>query len=88
MVIYGLANKIENLYLYVFCLGLALIFNHLLFVKPKKFLNYNFKRNLVGGIVVAAYVILTFSTFFVIANIHRDKVFAERKNVMEYSRTK
>jgi hypothetical protein len=65
-----------------------MIINHLLFVKPKKFLKYNFRRGWAGGIAVTAYVILTFSIFLVIGNTHRDKVYPERKKVMEYSRTK
>ncbi len=62
-------------------LGMLLIgiLNHLLFVRPKKFLQYNFQKNKKGGVLIIVYLIISASLTFIVGHYNRKKIFEERK---------
>jgi hypothetical protein len=47
------------------------IVNYVFFVKPKNFLEYNFKKNRLGGFFIIVYIILTGVLFILVANHNR-----------------
>lgn len=64
---YYISNKIFVLFSLLF----LWITNYLFFVRPKKFLKLNFKKDKTGGFLVLIYIILTAISFILIAKYHR-----------------
>jgi hypothetical protein len=54
-------------------------FNYRLFIKGRKFLNYNFKSDKKGGYAIIGFIIFLAFIFVFIANINREKIFKERE---------
>jgi len=57
--------------------GILWLLNHYLFVQHKKFLEYNFRKDFLGGILIVLYIILTGALFIWVANLNRAKIFNE-----------
>ena len=57
------------------------VLNYLFFIKPKKFLNYNFKPDKKGGNAIIGFIVLLVLIFVFIANKNREKIFKEREKV-------
>ena len=55
------------------------LLNYWFFIKPKKFLNYNFKPNKKGGYAIIGFIVLLALSFVFIANKNRAKIFKERE---------
>lgn len=55
------------------------ILNYWFFIKPKKFLNYNFKPDKKGGYAIIGFIVLLVLIFVFIANKNREKIFKERE---------
>ncbi len=53
--------------------------NYWFFIKPKKFLNYNFKPDKKGGYAIIGFIVFLALLFIFIANKNREKVFKERE---------
>lgn len=53
--------------------------NYWFFIKPKKFLNYNFKADKKGGYAIIGFIVLLALMFVLIANKNREKIFKERE---------
>lgn len=70
-----LPNKIITVF---YIIILALI-NHLLFIRQKRFLNYNFSKTKNGKLLVFTYFLFIIILFYYIVDIHTDKIFKERE---------
>lgn len=57
------------------------IINFIFFVRPKKFLKYNFEKDGLGGLMIILYFVLTVTTFILVANKNRERIFTEREKV-------
>ncbi|MEE9348542.1 MAG: hypothetical protein V3U80_00680 [Flavobacteriaceae bacterium] len=51
------------------------LFNYYYFVFPKKFLNYNFKKDRKGTIAITIFVLVIFINTVVSSNYNRTKIF-------------
>lgn len=58
---------------------IVLCLNYILFIKGKRFLNYNFKKDFKGGISIVVYILLTTITAISVANLNRSKIFEQRR---------
>ncbi|OWP82983.1 hypothetical protein BWK59_12965 [Flavobacterium davisii] len=58
------------------------VLNYFLFVKNKKYLNYNFKADKKGGYAIIGFIVLLAMSFVFIANKNRDKIFKEREKAI------
>jgi len=72
-----LPNKIITIFYIIF---IALI-NHFVFIKNKKFLNYNFSKSKKGKLIVLLYFLFVIILFYRIVDIHTNKIFKEREKV-------
>lgn len=68
---YYLSNKIYVLT----SLVILWIANYIFFVKPKKFLEFNFKKDKKGGKFILIYIIFTTFLFIFVANYYRANLF-------------
>ncbi len=55
------------------------LLNYFLFIKDRKFLNYNFKNDKKGGYVIILYVVILALILIFFANKNREKIFTERE---------
>lgn len=62
--------------LYLLVIGFL---NYWIFVKEKKFLNYNFKNDKKGGYAIIGFIILLALLFIFIANKNREEIFKEQE---------
>ena len=53
--------------------------NYWFFIKPKKFLNYNFKADKKSGYAIIGFIVFLALMFVLIANKNREKIFKERE---------
>ena len=53
--------------------------NYYFFVKPKTFLNYNFKQGKKGGYAIIVFIVLLAISFVFIVNKNKEKIFQERE---------
>jgi O-antigen/teichoic acid export membrane protein len=60
-----------NWHILIYYIILALL-NYYLFIKAKKFLKYNFKRDIKGGVLATIAVIIIFLSFILMTLINRD----------------
>lgn len=63
----------------IVCLVVILFLNYVLFIKSKRFLSYNFKKDFKGGISVVFYMLFTAIIFIWVANLNRAKIFEQRR---------
>ena len=75
-------NKIVTGKTSVVCLmGIIGFLNYWFLIKPKKFLNHNFKTDKKGGYVIVGFIVLLALMFVLIANKNREKIFKEREKL-------
>ncbi|MEJ5106546.1 hypothetical protein [Chryseobacterium sp. MYb328] len=55
------------------------ILNHLLFVRTKRFLQYNFQKDKNGGVLIITYLIISAFLTFIVGHYNRAKIFEERR---------
>lgn len=67
--------ELPNKYYAIGCGILICFLNYFFIVKNKKFLNYNFQKDKIGGAVVVGFVVLTAIVFITIGNIYRSKMY-------------
>jgi len=65
--------KIPNKFYLLFFVLLVWIINYYMIVKKETFLNYNFRKDKKGGILIIGYLIVTAVSFICIANLNREK---------------
>lgn len=58
---------------------IVLCLNYILFIKGKRFLNYNFKKDFKGGISIIFYMLFTAIMSIWVANLNRAKIFEQRR---------
>ncbi|MGJ1438717.1 MULTISPECIES: hypothetical protein [Sphingobacterium] len=58
---------------------IVLCLNYILFIKGKRFLNYNFKKDFRGGISIIFYMLFTAIISIWVANLNRAKIFEQRR---------
>ncbi|MNK03811.1 hypothetical protein D3C87_216640 [compost metagenome] len=58
---------------------IVLCLNYIFFIKGKRFLNYNFKKDFKGGISIIFYMLFTAIMFIWVANLNRAKIFEQRR---------
>ncbi|WP_286734487.1 MULTISPECIES: hypothetical protein [Sphingobacterium] len=58
---------------------IVLCLNYILFIKGKRFLNYNFKKDFKGGLMIAIYMLLTATSLIWVINLNRAKIFEQRR---------
>lgn len=51
------------------------IVNYYLFIRPKKFLDYDFKKDFKGGVLIILFLLIVVISFILIANYNRAKIF-------------
>ena len=61
--------------------------NYMFFIKPKRFLNYNFKPDKKGGYTLVAFIVFLAMTFVFVANKNRDKIFKQNKEIIILKKT-
>lgn len=68
---------LENKYITILIMLIFGWINHYFFVRERKFLNYGFQKDIKGGFLIVAYLIL--SVFFAVteAQFNREKIFKE-----------
>jgi hypothetical protein len=59
---------------------LIFIFNYFVFLKGKRFLDYNFKKDNKGGIAVIFYLIISLGLVSFVANLNFDKIEQQLSN--------
>lgn len=90
---YGLANYFNLLPMYpnkfyaiMFFILIGLI-NYYFFVRKKKFLNFDFHKDKKGGIYIVTFIIVLSTSFIILANINREKIFKERNKDLQIRET-
>ncbi|MGJ1438718.1 hypothetical protein [Sphingobacterium siyangense] len=58
---------------------IVLCLNYILFIKGKRFLNYNFKKDFKGGLMIAIYMLLTATSLIWVINLNRAKIFEQQR---------
>ncbi len=51
------------------------VVNYYLLVRPKKFLDYDFKKDFKGGVLIVLFLLIMVISFILIANYNRAKIF-------------
>ena len=60
-------------------MGIIWVLNYFIFVREKPFLEYNFKKDVKGGILIILYILLTAVSSITVANYSREKIFKQQK---------
>jgi amino acid transporter len=82
--LYGIADyfdvvtALENKYYAMFIMVIIGCINHYFFVREKKFLNYDFRKDRKGGYLIVLYIILSALFAFTEGQYNREKIFHER----------
>ena len=63
----------------IFFLIMISLLNYFIFIKNKNFLNFNFKSNLFGTILIIIYILFISGILIFSANKNRDKIYKERE---------
>jgi divalent metal cation (Fe/Co/Zn/Cd) transporter len=69
---------LPNKYYVIGVMILLGVFNYILFVRQKKFLEYGFKKDVNGGLLIVAYIVLIAAIFITVANLNRAKLNKQR----------
>ncbi len=75
---FGLIPIITNKLIMVLFMVIVGCINHYFFVREKKFLNYDFKKNSKGGILIVAYIVFSLILVLIVGKYNRDRIFNER----------
>lgn len=67
----------------IFYMFLIAFFNYEFFVKPKKFLNYNFNKDKKGGYVISIYLISIVVLLYYFGNQYRNNIKIEKKRLKQ-----
>lgn len=59
-------------------MGIIWILNYFTFVKGERFLGYNFKKDIKGGILIILYILLTAVSSITVTNYSREKIFRQQ----------
>lgn len=62
--------------------------NYYLFIKPKSFLNYNFKTDKKGGLLVIFYILFTVISTILVGNASRNRIHQKHPETMEMDTTR
>lgn len=82
--IYAFANYVNlipmfpNKFYVVGAMTVIGLLNYYFIIRHKKFLSYNFKKDVKGGFLIIAYIVLTAVAFIIVANLNRDKLEKQR----------
>lgn len=77
--VYQLIPKIKSdIYYLIFVFGI-LIINYLFFVKKERFLQYHFKRDKLGGVLVSLFILTTLVIFIITTDRSRKRTASESK---------
>ena len=83
--IYGLLNYLDlvpmiknKMYVIPFMVFLWFI-NYHLFVKNKKFINFDFQKDRKGGVIILVFIFVLGVSFILLSNANRTKIIEERK---------
>jgi amino acid transporter len=57
------------------------VVNYYLFIKPKKFLYQHFKKDFNGGVAIVIFLLVVLSSFIIVANFNREKIFKTRPEI-------
>ncbi|OJV54985.1 MAG: hypothetical protein BGO31_16755 [Bacteroidetes bacterium 43-16] len=68
----------SNKYFALIPISIVWILIHFCFVKPMRFLKYDFKKDIKGGVIVILYIVTTAMLSVGIANLNRTKLVKER----------
>ena len=69
-------------YVVVLMISLGII-NYILFIRSKKFLDYGFKKDIKGGVLILFYIFITAASFIAVANCNRAKIFEQQSELSQ-----
>jgi hypothetical protein len=71
---YGIFSLSMNKYSAAVTIAIMGTMNYFLFVRGERFLDYDFKKDLKGGMLIVLYFVMTLLLFILVANQHREKI--------------
>ncbi|MNK03813.1 hypothetical protein D3C87_216660 [compost metagenome] len=74
-----IGEMISSKFQVILYIGIVLCLNYILFIKGKRFLNYGFKKDFKGGLMIAIYMLLTATSLIWVINLNRAKIFEQRR---------
>ena len=77
---FGLISIVTNKSLIIIFMVIIGFINFYFFIRRREYLNFNFKKDRKGGILIVAFIILTFALTFSVVQINRTRIFKERKD--------
>ncbi|PWG77955.1 hypothetical protein [Pararcticibacter amylolyticus] len=76
----GLFNDIiPGKYYVLIPMAIIWLLNYFIFVRGEQFLEYNFKKDVKGGILIVLYILITAVSFIIVANFNREKIFKHQQ---------
>lgn len=74
---FGLLPIVTNKLIMVLFMVTIGCINHYCFVRERNFLNYDFQKDIKGGFLIVAYIILSLILVLILAQFNREKIFKE-----------
>jgi hypothetical protein len=85
---YGIANYLglkpfftEKSTTIIFVIFVGFV-NYFFFIRGKKFLNFNFEKDVRGGFLIVLFLFFVATFFLIVANLNRTRIFKEGKGVI------
>lgn len=85
---YHIDNILPNKYYIVPYMMAIFGLNYYLFIKRRSFLDYNFKTDRKGGLLVIIYMIFTVTSFILVANENRSRIEQKHPETIETDTTR
>jgi hypothetical protein len=71
---YGIFSLSMNKYSAAATIAIMGTMNYFFFIRGERFLDYDFKKDLKGGMLIVLYFVMTLLLFILVANQHREKI--------------
>jgi purine-cytosine permease-like protein len=78
-------NFLDEKYVIIAMILIALV-NYYFFIRKKRFLNYNFKKDFKGGASIVFFILVIAISYITVANFNRNKIFSNKKIEQEGSK--
>jgi len=69
-----------NTIIILFMVSLGMI-NYFIFIRQKRFLKFNFKKDIRGGVIIVLFIIIISTLFIIVANYNRAKISKQKSQL-------